>query len=98
MRTRAIVQAVVNKDAAEAALKEYRDTLMPYLPRAEADDKQQHIKRLVGEVARGPISVTPVVQKQVRSRLKTKMAARPEASPTVEATVRKMYKKLGGFT
>lgn len=95
MRTRAIVQALVNKDSADEALKAYRDTQMPYLPRIQKDDRQQHIKHLMDEVARGPIGITPVMTKQVRSRLKTKVIQRSEEEHLAQS--RRISKKIGGI-
>lgn len=97
-RTRALVQAIVNKDAADDALKSYSEVLMPYLVRIKREDRNQHIKRLMDEVARGPMSITPVMQKQVRSKLKTRVVERDQV-PTEEqlATTRRITKKLGGF-
>lgn len=93
-RTRAIIQAVINKDEANTALEVYRDTQMPYLPKVKKVDQQQHIKRLMSEVARGPMAITPVMQKQVRSRLKTKVIQRTEEQ--VENS-RRISRKIGGF-
>lgn len=95
MRTRAIVQAVVNKDAADDGLKNYADTLMPYMARIKKDDRSQHIKRLMEEVKRGPMSITPVMQKQVKSKLKTRVVERSTEEQV--AATRRISKKLGGF-
>ena len=99
MRTRAIVQALVNKDAADEALKNYSETQMPYLSRIKKDDRSQHIKRLMSEVARGPMAITPVMQKQVKSKLKTRVVERNQTSTEEQVAVhRRISKKLGGFT
>jgi hypothetical protein len=98
MRTRAIVQAVVNKDAADEGLKNYSDHLMPYLVRIKKDDRQQHIKRLMDEVKRGALQVTPVMQKQVKSKLKTKVVEREQYEEERVAATRRITKRLGGYT
>jgi len=95
MRTRALVQALVNKEEAQKALDAYRDVQMPYLPRIQKDDRQQHIKRLMDEVARGPIGITPVMPKQVRSRLKTRVIQRSEEENLAQS--RRISKKIGGI-
>lgn len=95
MRTRAVVQALVNKDAADEALKAYRDAQMPYLPRVQKDDRQRHIRLLMEEVARGPIGITPVMPKQVRSRLKTKVIHRSEEEQLAQS--RRISKRIGGI-
>jgi len=93
-RTRAIIQATINKDAADEALKVYRDTLMPYLSRIQKSDRNQHIKHLMDEVARGPMSIAPVMQKQVKSKLKTRHVARSAEEEL--ASTRRITKKIGG--
>lgn len=95
-RTRAIVQALVNKDEADNALKTYRDAQMPYLPRIQKDDRQKHIQRLMSEVARGPMQITPVMQPKVRSKLKTRVVQRSEEERATAQ--RRLSKKIGGFT
>lgn len=95
MRTRALAQAFVNKDAADEALKAYKEVQMPYITRIQKDDKSQHIKRLIAEVSRGPLSITPVMQKQVRSKLKTRQVQRTEEEE--RASSRRLSKKIGGY-
>lgn len=95
MRTRAVIQALVNKEAADKALDDYRDSQMPYLRRTQKDDRQRHIKLLMDEVAKGPIGITPVMPKQVRSRLKTKVIHRSEEEQL--AQVRRISKRIGGI-
>lgn len=94
-RTRAIVQAIVNKDEANKALDLYRDTQMPYLPRVKNSERQEVIKRLMSEVAKGPMAITPVMQKQVKSKLKTRVIQR-SAEERLESS-RRMAKKMGGI-
>lgn len=94
MRTRALIQSFINKDAADEALKGYRDTLMPYLARIQKTDRSQHIKYLMDEVARGPMSIAPVMQKQVKSKLKTRQVSRNAEEEL--ASTRRITKKIGG--
>lgn len=97
-RTRALVQAIVNKDAADEALKSYSEAQMPYLVRIKRDDRNQHIKRLMAEVARGAMSITPVMQKQVKSKLKTRVVERDQVSKEEQLqTARRISKKVGGY-
>lgn len=95
MRTRTIVQAIVNKDAADDALKSYREVQMPYLSRIQKNDRGQHIKKLMEEVARGPIGITPVMPKQVRSKLKTRVIQRTKEEQLAQD--RRISKKIGGI-
>lgn len=94
-RTRAIVQAIINKDEANNALELYRDTQMPYLPKVKRSERQDVIKRLMSEVSKGPMSITPVMQKQVKSKLKTKVIQRSEEERLVSA--RRVATKMGGI-
>lgn len=94
MRTRALIQAVINKDAADDALKSFRDTLMPYMAKIQKTDRSQHIKHLMDEVARGPMSISPVMQKQVKSKLKTRHVERSTEEEL--ASTRRINKKIGG--
>lgn len=95
MRTRAVIQSIINKDAADEALKGFRDTLMPYLVRIQKSDRNQHIKHLMDEVARGPMAIAPVMQKQVKSKLKTRHVARSAEEEL--ASTRRITKKIGGL-
>jgi len=95
MRTRAVVQALVNKDEAQKALDAYRDAQMPYLQGVQKNDRQQHIKRLMDEVAKGAISVTPIMPKQVRSRLKTRVVQRTTEEQLAQS--RRLSKQMGGL-
>lgn len=95
MRTRAHIQAIVNKDAAEEALKNFRDALMPYMAKIQKTDRSQHIKHLMNEVARGPMSISPVMQKQVKSKLKTRHVERSTEEEV--ASTRRINKKIGGL-
>ena len=90
-----MIQALVNKDEAQKALDDYRDSQMPYLRRIQKTDRQQHIKRLMDEVARGPIGITPVVPKQVRSKLRTKVIQRTEEEQLAQS--QRISKRIGGF-
>lgn len=94
-RTRAIVQAIINKEEANNALELYRDTQMPYLPKVKRSERQEVIKRLMSEVSKGPMAITPVMQKQVKSKLKTKVIQRSEEERLVSS--RRVASKMGGI-
>jgi len=96
MRTRALVQALVSKDDAQKALDDYRDAQMPYLPGVQKNERQNHIKNLMSEVARGAIGITPIMPKQVRSRLRTKIVQRATQEEQL-AQSRRISKKIGGI-
>lgn len=94
MRTRTLVQAIVNAEAAEGALKEYRDVQMPYLPKMHKDDRSKHIQHLMAEVSKGAMSITPVMQKRVKSKMKTKVVSRDEERI---AASNRVSRKIGGM-
>lgn len=91
-----MVQAIVSKDAADEALKIYRDVAMPYLVRIQKNDRNQHIQKLMSEVARGAMTITPVMQKQVKSKLKTRHVERGSQEEQLAST-RRISKKIGGL-
>lgn len=74
LRTRALVAAIVDKDKAQEALDNFRDNRIPYYKASKQRDKEHHIKRLMGEVGRGALSIKPVAGfgNPVRSKLRTK--------------------------
>lgn len=89
------MQAIINKEEANNALELYRDTQMPYLPKVKRSERQDVIKRLMSEVAKGPMAITPVMQKQVKSKLKTKVIQRSEEERLVSS--RRVASKMGGI-
>lgn len=89
-----MVQAIVNGKEADKALSEYRDSQMPYLPKIQKDDRSNHIKKLVEEVGRGAMSITPVMQSRVKSKMKTKVVQRKEE---LVAQSNRISRKLGGI-
>lgn len=94
LKVRAIVQATVNKEAADKALSEFRDAQLPYLPKVQKDDRSMHIKKLMEEVGRGEMSITPVMQKRVKSKMRHKVVQRDE---TRVAQANRIAKKVGGI-
>jgi hypothetical protein len=93
MKTRVLAQALVNKEATDKALDEYRDLQMPYLARQKKDERSEHIKQLMSEVNKGALTVTPVMQKRVTSKMHTKVVKRSEEHV---ASANRVTKKLGG--
>lgn len=89
-----MVQATVNKEAADKALAEYRDAQLPYLPKVQQTDRSMHIKKLMEEVGRGEMSITPVMQKRVKSKMKHKVVQRDEDQL---AQMNRIARKIGGI-
>lgn len=94
LKVRAMVQATVNKEAADKALAEYRDAQLPYLPKVQKNDRSMHIKKLMEEVGRGEMRITPVMQKQVKSKMRHKVIQRNDER-FVQAN--RIAKKVGGI-
>jgi hypothetical protein len=94
-KTRALVQAFINHEEAQKGLDTYRDALFPYFQKQQKDQRQSHIQRLIAEVSRGPLSVTPIEQRKARSKLKTRIVERSK-DEAVEAT-RRLSKRIGGY-
>lgn len=94
LKVRAMVQATVNKEAADKALADYRDAQMPYLPKVQKNDRSVHIQKLMEEVGRGQMSITPVMQKRVKSKMKHKVIQRDEERV---AQANRVAKKVGGL-
>ena len=95
MRTLALVQAIVNKEEASKALEAYRDMQMPYLPRVQKVDRQKHIERLMAEVSKGPLKITHVMQKQAKSKLRSRVVQRSQAEQA--AADKRLSGKIGGI-
>lgn len=93
LKTRTLAQALVNKDEADKALTEYRDVQMPYVARQKKDERNVHIKQLMSEVGKGALTVTPVMQKRVTSKMRTKVVERSEEHI---AAANRVTKKIGG--
>jgi len=89
-----MVQATVNKEAADKALADYRDAQLPYLPKVQKNDRSMHIKKLMEEVGRGEMRITPVMQKQVKSKMRHKVIQRDDARAT---QANRIAKKVGGI-
>lgn len=94
LKTRVLAQALVNKDEADKALSDYRDVQMPYVARQKKDERSVHIKQLMSEVGKGALTVTPVMQKRVTSKMRTKVVER--SSDEHVASANRVAKKIGG--
>ncbi len=81
VKTKAIVQSIVKQEAGKEAWEGYFKEAFPWVATAQTMERQDHIKKLMSEVRRGPIKVTQVfdAQKTMRSRLRTKVIERRQA-------------------
>jgi hypothetical protein len=97
-KTRALVTAIINAskegiDETQKELDAYRDLQFPYYKNIQKTERSDHIKRLQQEVARGPLVVTAMPEKRMKSKLKTRVVER--MTPEQRATSRRLSKKLG---
>jgi hypothetical protein len=90
-RLRALAQGIVNKEKAVEAFEEYQRTAFPWIETQKRRDAQDHIRLLAAEVKRGALSIRPLWEKPVRSRLKTRIVGRARS----EQEMGDLYEKLG---
>jgi hypothetical protein len=94
-KTRAIVQALYNKEKAPEALDEYRDIQFPYYQRSQRKERDRYIAQLTKEIQRGIMQVTPLTRPKARSKLRTRVVER--SADEQAAAVRRLSKRLGGY-
>ncbi len=91
-RFRALAQIVVDKEKGIAAFEEYMKIAFPYLEATKKKEKTDHIKLLQEEIKRGPISVRPVQQPKLSSRV---VQARNRHKPQTAAEEKRLYRRIG---
>ena len=93
-RLRALAQAIIAKDKGKEVFDEYMKVAFPWLETQKMRDKDAHILILTEEVKKGGLSVKPLWQEKMRSKLKHRVVARETATKTREEQ-NKLYEKLG---
>jgi hypothetical protein len=71
--TRLLTQAQVNAEAAPKVFEEYVKIRYPYLETAKKREHDDAIKQLIAEVNKGPLTITPMGDPAVKSRLHKKV-------------------------
>jgi hypothetical protein len=94
-RLRALAQGIVNKDKAVEAFEQYQNTAFPWIKTQKRRDAQAHIKLLADEVKKGGLTVRPLWEKPMRSRMKTRIVQRTEGPIRSEKAMNDLYGKLG---
>jgi ACT domain-containing protein len=94
-KTRAIVQAIYDKENAQTALDQYRDAQFPYYQKLNRQEKDDRIKQLKEWIGQGSMTIRPLWAKKAKSRLKTKALSRDPAD-RAEAT-RRVSRKMKGY-
>lgn len=74
-KMRALMQGIVDKDKGPEVFEEYMKMAFPWIETAKGREKTDHMKKLLAEINRGPIGVTPLpgFNKQIKSRLKERI-------------------------
>lgn len=91
-RLRAIVQSVVDKEKGVEAFEDYMKVAFPWIETAKGRERMDHMNKLMNEVKRGPLGVTPMAMPKVSSRLRTRVE---RAAPPDPAAMNRVYEKLG---
>jgi hypothetical protein len=92
-RLRALAQSIVAKDKGVEAFDDYQKVAFPWFETQKKREKLDHLKLLFEEVKRGGLAVTPMAEKPMRSRLKTRVIER-EAQRD-DKSMNDLYSKLG---
>ncbi len=87
-RELAFAQLLLDKGKAAEAWSTYQETARFYVRAAQGREKEETIKKLLEEVARGTLAVRPLWEKPTRSRLQT-------GSPRPPEDVDQLYRRLG---
>ena len=95
-RLRALAQAIISKEKGKEVFDEYMKVAFPWIEVQKGRDKSDTIRLLMDEVKKGGLSIKPLWQqdKQIRSRMKTKVVER-EAGTKTRAEMNRLYDKLG---
>ena len=94
-KTRVMVQTLVDKEHAQEAWDNYTKQAMPWMETAKNREKQDWIKKLSEEVAKGPLTVKPVEDpNKFRSRLNTKVIDREALNPVAAKLISRLSSKM----
>lgn len=95
-RLRALAQAIIAKDKGKEVFDEYMKVAFPWLETKKRREKSDHIRVLLEEVKKGGLSITPLWQEKMRSRLKHRVVEQSKPLlPRSRAEQNKLYEKLG---
>lgn len=93
-RLRALAQAVISKDKGKEAFDEYMKVAFPWLETQKKREKSDHVQVLLEEVKKGGLSIKPLWEQKMRSRLKHRVLER-EAPQKTREEQNALYAKLG---
>jgi predicted aldo/keto reductase-like oxidoreductase len=93
-RLRALAQAIINKDKAQAVFEEYMKLAFPWIETAKKRETKEHTELLLNEIKRGGLVIKPLWQAtRMKSRLRTKIIER--STPKTKEEMNRLYDKLG---
>lgn len=94
-RDLALAQLIVDRTNTEK-FKTYQRSMFPWIETAETRDKMAHLKALMDDIKKGPLTVTPMVEKKAQSRL-AKKVSRQDYDDAARRRQDNVYKKLGSM-
>lgn len=99
LQFRALMQVMLDKDKGIEAYDEYRAARFPFLATQKKRDRAQVLSVLEQELKRGVLTVTPLGQKPMNSRLKQRVERKQalQEDPKARDAANALYKKMGQF-
>ena len=96
-QTFAIIQTMLSKDKAKDAFDAYKKSRFPWIESSKQKQQAEDIKRLMDEVKRGALMISPQASPRLRSRLKAKIVQRQPlpVDGTVTKEQKQIYEKIG---
>lgn len=96
-RIRALAQIMINKEKGPEVFEDYMKSAFPWIETVKKRTNAEQIKLLNEEVKKGAIAIKgPLWQQQrIRSRLKTRVVDRSQASARSKEKLKELYSKLG---
>ena len=89
---RALAQLEIDPKSGIEAFEDYMKIAFPYMEGIKGKDREEILKALTDEVARGAIQVTPHLPPRMTSRLKTRLTRRTRPQTKEEAA--SLYEKM----
>jgi hypothetical protein len=90
-RTRALAQMMLDKEKGIEAFEDYKRTNFPWLEKQKKRDKDDHVEKMMREIRAGGLSIQPIGDQRVKSRLRAKQVYKKPDAERVDS----FYSKLG---
>lgn len=91
-----MAQIMVDKEKGVGAFEDYMKAAFPWIESIKGRDRQEQIKQLMEEVKKGALSIKPLGDAPIRSRIKNRQIR--EAVPATAAQKKageELFKKIG---